>query len=207
MEKLVWKSPAIEGLKNFRVLPFRGSDTSWVNIFLLRRKYDLEIAEYNGTLLRFYHGKGPNRQGYGFPLSAGKTDYERIFGLLKKDAQDRGGIRFCLCDESQSEIVSKYFDIEWQTDIGDNDYIYEGGKWLDFRGKKYEHLRNRMNRFNRSYDDVTYHPIDDERRLQDAMHVSQIWQEEHVNNEMPHEDLEYCSLISSPLTASSGPSA
>ena len=190
MEKLVWKSPTIEELKDFGTLPFKGSDTSRVNLFLLRRKYKLEIAVAEGVLFRRYHGKGQNRQGYGFPLSTGAPDYEKVFNLLKQDAGERGSLDFCLCDEEQKGIVSEYFDIEWQSEIGDNDYIYEGEKWVGLSGKKYEHLRNRMNRFNRMYEEVTYHPIDSPERLRDAMAVSDIWQEEHVNNEMPREDLE-----------------
>lgn len=190
MDKLIWLSPTIDVLKDFKILPFKGSDTSWINIFLLRRKYKTEIAVKDGVLFRYYHGKTPNRQGYGFPLSAGETDYEKVFNLIKEDAKERGGLHFCLCDEEQKAILSECFDIDWQSEIGDNDYVYEGEKWIGFSGRKYNHLRNRMNGFNRLYEDVTYHPIDSEARLKDAMQVSQIWQEEHVNEEMPSDELE-----------------
>ncbi len=189
MEKPAWTSPTIEMLKDFRTLPFKGSDTSYVNIFLLRRKYKLETAVCDGVLLRFYHGKNPNRQGYGFPLSAGPFDREKIFRMLREDAKDRGGIRFCLCDEQQRDILSEYFDIKWQSEPGDNDYIYEGEKWIALSGRKYHHLKYRLNRFTRLYDNVEYYPIDSSKRLQDALLVSSIWQKEHENKEMPDDDL------------------
>ena len=190
MAKLNWTTPTIDILKEFGTLPFKGSDTSRVNIFLLRRKYKLEIAVHNGVLFRYYHGKSENRQGYGFPLSAKELDTGTVFDMLRQDARDRGGIRFCLCDEGQKEILSDHFDIEWQSDPGDNDYIYEGAKWIDLAGRKYHRLKHRFNSFNRLYPDAKYHPIDSDRRLQDALEVARIWQEEHVEKGMPDEELE-----------------
>lgn len=190
MERLVWTTPTIEILRPFQGLPFRGSDTSWVNLFLLRRKYKLEVAVHDGVLFRYYHGKGPNRQGYGFPLSGEKFDTEKVFQILRKDAADRDGIKFCLCDEGQKAVLSDHFDIEWHSDEGDNDYIYECEKWRDFAGRKYHHLKGRINLFNRLYPEATYFPIDNAERLQDALHVAHIWQEEHEEKEMPEEVLD-----------------
>ena len=187
MEKLVWASPTIEALKDFQTLPFRGSDTSWINIFLLRRKYKIEIAVQDGVLFRYYHGKGQNRQGYGFPLSVEKLDTEKVFQILRQDAADRDGIKFCLCDEGQKAVLSNFFDIKWQSGHGDSDYIYEFDKWRDFAGRRYHHLKSRVNLFNRLYPEATYFPIDSVGRLQDALHVAYIWQEEHEEKGMPEE--------------------
>ncbi len=190
MEKLVWSSPTIDMLKDFSSLPYRGSDTSVVNIFLLRRKYKLEVAVHEGVLYRYYHGKSRNRQGYGFPLSVKKPDYEKVFEILRDDAKERGGISFCLCDEDQRAVLSEHFDIDWHSERGDCDYVYESDKWLTFSGKKYYRLRNRMNMFNRLYPETEYYPIDSDKRLQDALYVSHIWQEEHEDKDMPDEDLD-----------------
>lgn len=189
MEKLVWTTPTIEILKNFRTLPYRGSDTSWVNIYQLRRKYKLEIAVHEGVLYRYYHGKSPNRQGYGFPLSEKGLDTEKVFRILREDAENRDGIKFCLCDEGQKEILSEHFDIKWHYRQGDNDYIYEPEKWVGFSGRKYHRLKSRLNMFNRLYPDHQYHLIDSEERLHDALQVAEIWQEEHKEKEMPGDDL------------------
>ena len=188
--KLDWRAPTIDILKDFRSLPFRGSDTSWVNIYLLRRKYKLEIAVHDGVLFRYYHGKTPNRQGYGFPLSAKGYDTDKIFRMLRQDAETRGGIRFCLCDDRQKMVVSDFFDLKWDSDRGDDDYIYEREKWIDFAGKKYQRLRNRANLFNRLHPEAEYFPIDDPKRLQDALRVAMIWQEEHQSKEMPADELD-----------------
>lgn len=190
MEKLVWSPPTIETLRNFRTLPFRGSDTSWVNLFLLRRKYKLEIAAHDGVLYRYYHGKNENRQGYGFPLSAKPLDAEKVFRVLRRDAEERDSIKFCLCDEGQKKMLSNFFTIKWQSNPGDDDYIYEREKWLDFAGRKYHRLKSRVNRFNRLYPEAAYFPIDNAERLRDALHVARIWQEEHEETELPREELD-----------------
>ncbi len=196
MEKLAWTSPTIEILKDFRLLPYKGSDTSWVNIFLLRRKYDLEVAVHNGVLFRYYHGKTPNRQGYGFPLSAGTFDRDKVFQIIREDSKNRDGLRFCLCDEEQKTVLSDHFDIKWDSEEGDNDYIYESEKWLTFSGRKYYRLRNHINSFNRLYPETGYFPIDNEKRLQDALHVAEVWQEEHKEKDMPVDELdeEFCCI-------------
>ncbi|MBO4266595.1 MAG: DUF2156 domain-containing protein [Lachnospiraceae bacterium] len=190
MDRPAWTTPTIEALNDYRMLPYRGSDTSYVNLFQLRHKYKLEIASHDGVLFRYYHGKNANRQGYGFPLSSDRFDADRIFQMIKNDAKDRGGIRFCLCDEMQKEVISKYFDIDWRTEEGDNDYIYESEKWLTFSGRKYHHLKYKLNHFNRTYDDAEYFPIDSDERLADALRVSEVWQHEHTDKEMPDEDLD-----------------
>jgi len=189
-DKLIWRTPTLEALKCFHTLPCRGSDTSWVNIYLLRRKYKMEIAVHDGVLFRYYHGKTPNRQGYGFPLSGKEYDAKKIFRIIGQDAEKREGVKFCLCDDRQKEIVSSFFDMEWDSDPGDSDYIYERGKWIDFAGKDYYRLRNRVNSFNRLYPETTYFPIDSPKRLQDAFHVAQIWQEERQGKGMPVDELD-----------------
>jgi hypothetical protein len=190
MAKLAWTVPTLDALRDFQSLPFRGSDTSWVNIYLLRQKYRLEIAVHDGVLFRYYHGKTPNRQGYGFPLSAGELDAEKAFGMLREDAERRGGARFCLCDESQRKTVSDFFELEWASDRGDDDYVYEREKWIGFAGKDYQRLRNRMNLFNRLYPGAAYSPIDCRKRLEDALRVARAWQEERQGREMPADELE-----------------
>lgn len=173
------------------MLPWRGSDTSWVNVYLLRRKYELEIAVKDGVLFRYYHGKTPNRQGYGFPLAGNAFDAGKVFRMLEQDAESRGGLKFCLCDGEQKETVSGFFGLEWASDPGDGDYIYEREKWIDFPGQKYHRLRNRMNSFNRLYPGAAYFPIDGPERLRDALRVAEAWQEEHQGlEEMPAADLE-----------------
>ena len=63
---LDWHTPGVD-LPRYDYL---GSDTSPTNIYLLSEKYNIEVAEKDGVLFRRYNGINPNRQGYGFSLSA-----------------------------------------------------------------------------------------------------------------------------------------
>ena len=65
MLKLDWHEPNVISQKNFSI----ASDTSTANIYLLRKKYNIEVAEWNEILFRRYNGANINRNGYGFPLS------------------------------------------------------------------------------------------------------------------------------------------
>ena len=87
-------------------------------------------------------------------------------------------------------MLSNFFTIKWQSNPGDDDYIYEREKWLDFAGRKYHRLKSRVNRFNRLYPEAAYFPIDNAERLRDALHVARIWQEEHEETELPREELD-----------------
>jgi len=44
-----------------------GSDASFANVYLLRKKYGTLIAVQDGFLFRYYNGQG-SRRGYAFPL-------------------------------------------------------------------------------------------------------------------------------------------
>ena len=104
MLKLDWHEPNVISQKNFSI----ASDTSTANIYLLRKKYNIEVAEWNEILFRRYNGANINRNGYGFPLSDKNFDLHAAIEILKADSVMRGeNLRFCLCDEAQrAEILS-----------------------------------------------------------------------------------------------------
>ncbi|MBO7131204.1 MAG: hypothetical protein J6V65_03575, partial [Fibrobacterales bacterium] len=66
---------------------FLGSDASFANLFLLRRKYGTLSALRDGFLFRLYRGKG-SRRGYAFPLGPG--DPGPALDLIREDARERG---------------------------------------------------------------------------------------------------------------------
>ena len=87
-----------------------GSDTSPVNIYLLRKKYNIEVAESNGVLFRRYNGSNINRRGYSFPLSANIFDLNKAIRILAEDSTERGeNLRFCLSMKSNEPKLIKLF--------------------------------------------------------------------------------------------------
>ncbi len=62
MLKLNWHEPNFIAQRNFSL----ASDTSTVNLYLLRKKYNIEVAELDGILFRRYNGANINRRGTAF---------------------------------------------------------------------------------------------------------------------------------------------
>ncbi len=123
---LDWKTADIGFIKGMQYTDYLGSDISPGNIFLLGEKYGILTAEAEGVVFRYYRGKTPNRQGYGFPIAGEPFDGARIFSLLRRDAKSRGvPFRFCLCDERQRKAVDGFLAVQWQSEDGDSDYIYK----------------------------------------------------------------------------------
>ncbi len=86
MLKLDWHEPNFIPQRNFSI----ASDTSTVNLYILRKKYNIEVAELDGILFRRYNGSTANRRGYGFPLSDKNFDLNAAIELLKADSDLRG---------------------------------------------------------------------------------------------------------------------
>ena len=75
---------------------YTGSDASFANIFLLRKKYGTQIALQDGFLFRYYNGVG-SRRGYAFPL--GEGDVSAAIALIVEDACESGRpLEFCLVE-------------------------------------------------------------------------------------------------------------
>ena len=152
-----------------------GSDTSPVNLYLLGEKYNIEVAETDGVLLRRYNGAKSNRHGYGFPLSGTRFDLEKILRILENDARERGeSLRFCLCDEKQKNTLDCFRRLEWKSFDGDSDYIFNRESLSRLSGKHLHGQRNHVNHFMKSYTTVEYFPLT-EKNLPDALNVAQTW--------------------------------
>ena len=166
MASLPWKTPELQDFKflkeNLQTSQLWGSDCSIVNIFLLQKKYDIKIAIHEGILFRYYSGS-ENRSGYCFPLTLAGSDEGylcRALSLIFEDAASQGqSVHFCLLTEEQKNAVSdclaaRFPDkkIDWQTNINDNDYIYEREKLAGLSGKTYHKKKNHVSRFKRIYD-------------------------------------------------------
>ena len=68
MQKLDWHEPKFISQRNFSL----ASDTSAVNLYILRKKYNIEVAERDEILFRRYNGSNLNRNGYGFCATFGQ---------------------------------------------------------------------------------------------------------------------------------------
>ena len=179
MLRLDWRAPSI-GWTGENSL---GSDTSPVNLYLLRDKYHTEVAEHEGVLFRRYAGSNINRQGYGFPLSAAPFDLGKALAALRCDARERGeSLRFCLCDEKQRKALDEFCAIHWKSCSGDSDYIYKRESLAKLSGRKLHRKKNHVNHFWRLYPEAEYLPLTAE-RLPDALRVARQWMMERQDME------------------------
>ncbi len=178
---IAWKTPTLEDGPAVRALvgqqQAKVSDCSFANIYLLRNKYQTEIAFHNGFLLRCYHGNG-SRCGYTFPL--GKGDPAPILEALAEDAALRGeSLRFILLTEEQKAALKHAMPhrFSYSTNPGDSDYLYTAAALADLPGKILNKKRNRVTHFNRLYPDNRYEPLR-EKNCPDALAVARRWVEE-----------------------------
>lgn len=178
MIKLNWHAPNIGLLLNSSL----GSDTSPVNIYLLRGKYNIEVAELNGIFFRRYNGANINRRGYGFPLSANIFDLNKAIRILADDSQERGEIfSFCLCSEKQCKEIDKFCSVDWKSFGGDSDYIYSRENFARFSGKKFHAKKNHFNKFIKTYAEVKYLNLTPD-LLPDALNIAEQWLSEHEDD-------------------------
>ena len=175
MLRLDWRAPSINRIEDDSL----GSDTSHVNLYLLRGKYHIEVAEQEGIYFRRYAGESVNAQGYGFPLSAKPFDVSKAIAALRCDARERGEtLRFCACDERQRKAVDEVCAIHWKSCAGDSDYIYKRESLAKLSGRKLHRKKNHVNHFWRLYPEAAYFPLTTD-RLPDALRVAKQWMDEH----------------------------
>ncbi len=145
-----------------------GSDASFANIYLLRKKYGTQVALQDGFLFRYYNGQG-SRRGYAFPL--GEGDVSAALARIVDDARESGRPpEFCLVDEPRAQILREYFNancvvetdgfsgkesaepvLHFENNRGDSDYVYSAEALATLAGNQYRKKRNHVSRFNRTY--------------------------------------------------------
>ena len=152
-----------------------GSDTSPVNLYLLRDKYNTEVASQDGVLFRYYRGDAENRRGYGFPIAARGFDGGKALALLRLDAERREiPLAFCLCDERQTKALDALCKVHWRSFDGDSDYIYKRESLAQLSGKKLHAKKNLVNRFWRLHPEAEYRAIG-KNNIADAVSVAEQW--------------------------------
>lgn len=185
MTKLNWRIPNIGLPSNFSL----GSDTSPVNIYLLRKKYNIEVAELNGILFRRYNGANANRRGYGFPLSANVFDLNKAIRILADDSQERGeNLSFCLCNEKQCKEIDKFCNVDWKSFGGDSDYIYSRESFARFSGRKFHAKKNLFNKFIKTYTEAEYLALTPD-LLPDALNIAEKCLSEHEDDDTLQSEL------------------
>ena len=189
---LEWRSPELGDIgmigKYMNDHHMITSDCTAANIYLLREKYNIKIAEKDGFLFRKYTGRGiPGRDGVAFPL--GDKDVRIALETLRDDRAAKGKpMDLIYLTKDQCDMLE---DIglcsDFQTERGNADYLYTAGHLSDLPGRENHKKKNRANRFERSFPGCTtvFAGEYDEGFCKDIIGVEEKWfadQEERIDS-------------------------
>lgn len=197
MNILEWKEPSGDDSEFIYHLTgcsrCMSSDSSYVNLFLLREKYNIEISFYKNFLLRRYNKTG-SRLGYCFPIGSG--DLKEVLQILHQDALEHNRpFTFCLLSQMQKDQLSNYKPNRflYKENRNDSDYIYLQSSLALLSGKEYHKKRNHLSKFNRKYPTSYYKSITKE-TFDDVWEVAVQWFRERFSKEDPTSNAEMVSL-------------
>ncbi len=189
---LDWRVPELNDINNIvRIMSDHGmitSDCTAANIYLLREKYNIKIAEKDGFFFRKYTGKGiAGRDGVAFPL--GKGDPGRAIEELRMDREaKRKPFDMIYLTDEQCGILKKCgYTCDFTTERGNSDYLYSAEHLAYLPGRENHKKKNRANRFERLYEGCRTVFIGgyDERACKDMTSVEEKWfsdQEERIDS-------------------------
>ena len=153
---------------------YTGSDASFANIYLLRKKYGTLMTLHDGFLFRYYNGVG-SRRGYAFPLGVG--DPSKALALIAEDSSKSGRpLEFCLVDVPRARILREYFGekLLFEENSGDSDYIYSAERLATLPGNTYRKKRNHISRFTRTYGQFELREMTPA-NIADALEIEKHW--------------------------------
>lgn len=155
------------------------NDAAFASIYLLRRKYRIEIAFQNGMLLRRY-GAGVRENCYGFPLG-GET--ESGIRLYAEDAKQRGiPLRLGLLTEEMCQTLSTLYPEQFlYTEAAEYaEYLYLRENIALLKGSRYHRKRNHIAQFRRGCPDAEIQPLVAE-NADFAVNIARKWLENREN--------------------------
>lgn len=137
---------------------YRPNDYCFGNVFIWRKKFNVQIAFHNGNLLlKFFVGGLPR---YLFP--AGNGDMRQSIAEMAADAASHGAaLRIASVTPEMGEMLAEMYPgkFEIRGDRSLSDYIYNAEDLIRLGGRKYHSKRNHITRFKAdgdwSYEEIT----------------------------------------------------
>ncbi|MFA9465869.1 MAG: DUF2156 domain-containing protein [Velocimicrobium sp.] len=170
----------------------RGCEYSFGNLFIWRKVSKVKVAQVENFLCVIGDSK-ENEIIYNYPVGSG--DEKRVIERLIEDAKEKGCIpRFRAVLEEQKKRLEEWFpeQMEFTTNEGDWDYIYEVEKLTRLAGKHYHGKRNHIARF-KDGGDWSYEPITEE-NMDECRAMNEIWCKEYGCGKSESARLEQCAV-------------
>lgn len=166
--------------KCFKESDFRGCEYSFANLFIWRKVSKVLVAQIGGMLC--ITGKNPEGEWI-FNYPAGNGNAKAVMDSLRKKAEEQGKIcRFRGITKEQKAELEKIYgeEVEFNTDEGDWDYIYEVEKMQTLSGKKYHGKRNHIARF-KDHENWSYEAITKD-NLWECRQMNELWWEKTADS-------------------------
>ncbi len=138
---------------------FMGSEYCFANLFIWRKKYHTEIAEYGGFLM--VKTKDLGIPHYLYPPGEGdlKEAIDELLACAEKEPE--GYAIYGIKEENIEKIESLYpGKFNFSSNRASFDYIYETEALINLSGSKYHSKRNHINKFIARYGEISYRHID-----------------------------------------------
>lgn len=179
---LHWRTPQITDIKPLQrymqEAQMMASDAAPANIFLLRNKYDIKIAESDGFLFRQYsceHYLG--RNGYTCPL--GKGNFASAVDILQEDCKVRNTpLDFIFLTENQASALSACgIFTDFMSHDGNSDYVYSAEHLSLLSAAADQKKRNRLSHFTRTFPHTQTVIVNEclDKYCQDIMAIEEQW--------------------------------
>lgn len=136
---------------------FHACEYTFVNNFIWRKVYQVEVAEIMGCGIIRYSQQGECQ--YSFPFGNGNKQ-EVIRLLMEKCAECGHKFSMYPVEEKERKLLSKWFHgrFELESNRDDFDYVYTVEKLSNLKGRKLSGKRNHIARF-KDEDDWHYEPM------------------------------------------------
>jgi len=151
-----------------------GCDITFVNTYLWREHYDIQVAFDSDTYYKCYLTDG-EISGYTLPITRGSL--KRAVDNVIADAHERGvrPLIGLLNDNAVSALNELYGDkVSIEPSRESFDYIYDREALATLSGKKYHAKRNHISRFLRNHPDNSFAEISPD-NYDDVMDIVRRW--------------------------------
>jgi len=170
------------------------NDAAFASIYLLRGKYDTEIAAENGMVFRRYRS-GYRAGSYGFPLGL-RAHLRDAVCRLAADARETGApLKLSLLNETQCAQLEEAFPGAFSVTPAEEytEYLYLRENLAALRGSRYHGKRNHIAQFWRGDPEAMIQPLIAE-NAQYAVAIARAWLSSRENPEEPSLQAELRSI-------------